>query len=96
MVFIVWKALRNILENVVGNYGMRICDFVGWWSVTLKNKGWSKKTEGRTGPKKIKGGSWAVGTYIQNQRGTRGEKLQYLLTHTPKYTYCIHSCSIQV
>ena len=35
---------------------MKICDFFwggggGGWSVTLNNRGRSKKTEGRTGPK---------------------------------------------
>ena len=32
--------------------------------MTLKNRGRSKKTEGRTGPKS-RGGSLAVGTYLQ-------------------------------
>ena len=32
--------------------------------MTLKNRGQSKKTEGRTVPKK-RGGSLAVGTYLQ-------------------------------
>ena len=37
----------------------------GWlWSVTLKNRGRSKKTEGQTGPKSM-GGSLAVGNYLQ-------------------------------
>ena len=39
-------------------------DFGGRWSVTLKNRGRSKKTEGRTRPKS-RGGSLAVGTYLQ-------------------------------
>ena len=39
-------------------------DFGGRWSATLKNRGWSKKTEGRTRPK-CRGGSLAVGTYLQ-------------------------------
>ena len=39
-------------------------DFGGRWSVTLNNRGPSKKTEGRTRPKS-KGGSLAVGTYLQ-------------------------------
>ena len=54
MVFIVWIALRNNLDHfsyTVGNYTLRICDFGGRWSVTLKSRGQFKKTEGRTGQK---------------------------------------------
>ena len=64
MVYIVWKTLELIWITFVGNYALRICDFGGQWSVTLKNRGGqSKETEGRTGPKN-KGGSLAVGTYL--------------------------------
>ena len=61
MVFIVWKALKIIWITFVGNFVLRIFDFGRRWSSTLKNRGRSKKTEGRTGPNS-KGGSLAVGT----------------------------------
>ena len=64
MVFIVWKALKNILDSFVANFVLRMSDFGGRWPVNLKNRGRSKKTEGRTRPKS-RGGSLAVGTYLQ-------------------------------
>ena len=41
--------------------------------MTLKNRGRSKKTEGRTRPKS-KGGSLAVGTYLQRGSAPPGRK----------------------
>ena len=48
----------------VYNFALRKFVFRGRWSVTPKNKGPSKKTQGRTGLKSG-GGSLAVGTYLQ-------------------------------
>ena len=64
MVFFVRKFWEIIWITFVGSYALRICEFWGQWSVTLKNRERSKKTEGQTRPK-IKGGSLAVGTCLQ-------------------------------
>ena len=79
MVFIVLKALKNNLYPFcICTFVLKILDFRGRWSVTLKSRGRSKKTDVRTGPKS-KGGSLAVGTYLQRgsapleSAGCRGE-----------------------
>ena len=60
--------MEIILITFVGNYALRICDFFfgggGGGYVTLINRWRSEKTEGKIGPKN-KGGSLAVGTYLQ-------------------------------
>ena len=71
MAYIVWKALKNNLDQFLGSFVLRMSDFGGRWSVTLKNRGRSKKTEGRTRPK-CKGGSLAVGTYLQRDSDPLG------------------------
>ena len=50
--------------RVGDTFVLRMFDFGGPWSVTLKNRGWSKKTEWQT-ILKSKGGSLAAGTYLQ-------------------------------
>ena len=62
-------SMVRIWISFVGHFVLRMSDFGGRWSVNLKNRGWSKKTEGRTRPKS-KGGSLAVGTYLQRGSAT--------------------------
>ena len=68
----IWYSLYGKLWEIiwitfVGNYALRICDFGGRWSVTLKNRGRSKKTEGQTAQKN-KDGSLAMDIYLQQRR----------------------------
>ena len=48
----------------VYNFALRKFDFRGRWSATPKNRGLSKKTQGRRALKNG-GGSLAVGSYLQ-------------------------------
>ena len=50
--------------TIVYNFALRKFDFRGWWSPTPKNRGQSKKTQGRTALKNW-GGSLAVCSYLQ-------------------------------
>ena len=45
MVFVVRKALKIICITFVGTFVLRIFDLGGHWSVTLKNRGRSQKTD---------------------------------------------------
>ena len=64
-----WYSLVNleiILVTFVDNFVSRIFDF--GWSVTLKNRGRSKKTEERT-RRKSKGGTGSFGSgYLPSNR----------------------------
>ena len=57
--------------------------------MTLKNRGRSKKTEGRTRPK-IKGGSLAVSTYVQRGSAPQARALdgEVLLMSYLKFNKC--------
>ena len=60
--------VKRIWISFVGNFVLRMSDLGGGgWSMTLKNRGRSKKTEGRT-RQKSKGGSLAVGIYLQKRQ----------------------------
>ena len=51
-------------------YALRKYDFRGWWSATLQNREWSKKTKGRTALKNG-GVSLAVGSCLQRKQYPR-------------------------
>ena len=50
--------------TIVYNFPLKNCDFRRRWSAIPKNRGRSKKTQGRTALKNG-GGSLAVGSYLQ-------------------------------
>ena len=58
------KLCRRPWITFVDNFVLVMFDFGGRWSMTLKNRGRLKKTQGWTAPKS-RGGSLAVGTYLQ-------------------------------
>ena len=53
------------------NFALRKFNFRGQWSATYKNRGRSKKTQGRTDLKR-RGGSLPVGTYLQGGSAPEG------------------------
>ena len=57
------KCFMEKLESLLYNFTLRKFDFRGQLSVTPKNRGRSKKTQGRTALKNG-GGSLAVGSYL--------------------------------
>ena len=64
MMFITLHALWNDWSPFFIQFCIEKVRFRGQWSVSLKNRGRSKKTQGRTGLKNG-GGSLAVGTHLQ-------------------------------
>ena len=65
MIFIISKCfMKKIIVTFVYNFALTIFYFRGTWFQTPKNRGRSKKTQGRTALKNG-GGSLAVGSYLQ-------------------------------
>ena len=58
------QLFRRLWVTCVDTFVLRMFDFRGRWFMTLKNRGAVKKSEGRTASKS-RGGSLAVGTYLQ-------------------------------
>ena len=65
--YMMFIALHALWNDWIDNSALRKFDFRGRWSVSPKNRGRSKKTQGWTGLKSG-GSSLAVSTYLQRKR----------------------------